>query len=96
MWALVFIIISDFLNRSNNNVEFFHNIQRVSIDTASGVKFDCNERLGRRVYVFHLRFASGIRLCQLRGTKKTTPQRRLQTGRKSSHSGKYHTKSFEI
>lgn len=75
-------------DRCDNDVEFFHDIERVSVHIASCVESNCNERVGRCMHVFHLRLAAGICMRQLRRKEETIAQRSLPTRRKPSHSGK--------
>lgn len=75
--------------RCYNNVEFFHNIEWVPIDPTGGVESYGHERVGRRVYVFHLRIAAWVRMRELRRQKTTFTQRGLQTWGESGHSGEY-------
>lgn len=78
-----------FLRRCNNNVEFFHYIEWVQIDTAGRVEPDCDECMGRRVHVFHLCVVTRVRMRQLCGAETTPTQCCLPTRRKSSHTGEY-------
>lgn len=73
--------------RCNNNVEFFHDIERFSVDAAGGVEPDGDERVGRRVHVLHLRLAAGVRVRQLRGPQAAAAQRRLPARREPGHPG---------
>lgn len=52
--------------RCDNNAQFFHHFQRFPIDVARRVESDGDERLGRRLYVFHLREFTRICLRELR------------------------------
>lgn len=75
--------------RCNDNVEFFHYIERVSVHPACGVESYGHERVGRGVHVFHLRVTARVRMRELRGQKKAFTQCGLQTWRESGHSGEY-------
>lgn len=61
-------------NRRNNNAEFFHHIQWFPQHVTGGFEFDRYECMGRRVHVFHLRVAAGIRVRQLCWPKTTAAQ----------------------
>lgn len=76
-----------FGRRCNNNVEFFHNIKRLSVHPAGGVKSYSHERVGWGVHVFHLRIPTRVRVRKLRGQEKAFTQRGLQTRRESGHPG---------
>lgn len=75
--------------RCHHHAQLFHDVQRVSLDAAGGVESDGDERLGRRVYVLHLRVAARVRMRQLRGPQTAAPQRCVQAGRKSRHAGMF-------
>lgn len=55
--------------RRNYNVEFFHYIERFPKYSASGIKFNSNERLGWRMYVLYIRQFIRVRVSKLRGAK---------------------------
>lgn len=73
--------------RCNNNAQFFHYVERFSLDPARGVEFDCHERVGRSLHVLHIRFSVRIRVRQLRRKKTSPTQRRLPPRGKSRHAG---------
>lgn len=89
MMKLSWIIVNS-AYRCYNNVELFHNIERVSVDITGRVELDCHERMGRRVYVLYLRFPAGVRVRQLRGQEATSSQRRVPPRREPCHAGNYH------
>lgn len=80
--------------RCNDDAQFFHNVERFPVDVAGGVEFDSDERLGWRMYVFHLRLAAGVRLRELRGPKTAPAQCRLSPRRKSRHTSEFSTRFF--
>lgn len=84
------------LYRCNNNVEFFHNIEWVQIDTAGRVEPDGDERVGRRVHVFYLCVVTRVRVRQLRGEEATPTQCRLPTRGESGHTGEYSSLPLSI
>lgn len=63
--------------RCNDDVELFHNIEWIQIDTASGLQFNSNERLGRGVHVFYIRVTPRVRVCELRRSEEASAQRRI-------------------
>lgn len=86
------IIESDF--RCNDNAQLFHNVERLSFDTTSRLKFDCHERMGRCVHVFHICEPPRVRVRQLRRTEATTSQRRLSSRRESRNPGTFFREQF--
>lgn len=59
------------MHRCHNHVEFFHDIKWFPFHPASGIQSNGHERVGRRVYVLYIRISTRVRVCQLRGEKKT-------------------------
>lgn len=86
----IFRLLFHSLTRCDDNVEFFHYVQRFPKYTTGRVQFNGDERVGRRLYVFYLRVPPRIRLRQLCGSQAAAAQRGLPTRREPSDSGKFH------
>lgn len=76
-------------HRRHYYAQFLHYLERFSKHIAGGVQSDRNERVGRRLYVLHLRIAAGVRLCQLCGPQASIAQCGLSSWRESRHAGNY-------
>lgn len=74
--------------RRDNNAELFHHLKQFPRYITCGVQSNSNECLGWCMYVFHIRKSAGICMCELCGTKTTTPQRGVSARRESSDTGK--------
>lgn len=57
---------NDCVRRCDDDAQLLHDIERFPLYAARRVKFNCHERVGRRVYVLHLRQFARIRLRELR------------------------------
>lgn len=54
------------VRRCDDDAQLLHDVERFPVDAARRVKLNCHERVGRRVYVLHLRQLARVRLRELR------------------------------
>lgn len=54
--------------RCYDDAQFLHDVERLSIDSSGSLESNRNERLGRCLYVLHIREPPRVRVRQLRWT----------------------------
>lgn len=54
------------VRRCDDDAQLLHDVERLPVDAARRVEPNCHERVGRRVYVLHLRQLARVRLRELR------------------------------